>query len=1168
MKGRYSDKSTSRFPRGAWVGTALGLLALLLSVAPSAGAAEEPYLFNATLSLSGGCAISSVDPVPDPGTCPMPPGQPGIDHPSKPFKLTRGNAVDSYGDRYIASYGQEGQIDTEGRIDVFGPDGRFITEIEDPNGPISLAVDSEGNLYAMEQRSGGEPNENLRQISRYSPTAYEPATGTIEYGSPVVFMRQEEPHGNPPVPEINGGNALVQNGAVAVDPLNDHLLVKVAGTVNEYTSAAEGNNVVGPALPEARTYPFDQEIQTIAVDGAHDRLLVLVQPEQNLHPGATPALGEFELSGAHAQVGEIDGSTTPAGQFAEVLGMSVAADEATGNIFVSENYNNKRIYEFEPDGTYVTTITKKGLETANIFPQLSIDNGPHSPNQGVVYFPSGEGNPGHSLAFEPYRPPRTPAVESAGVSGVTEDEAILRAEINTEGAEASYRLQYVTQQGFEAEGFDAALTAAEGELPAATDAVAVHVPIAGLSAGVAYRFRVVVADEAGSDERQVGFTTYSETQIETDCENQSLRTGPSARLPDCRAYELVTPANTNGHSPFAGSALGEPFETEASAANGRALYFIVEGGALPGYEGTGSFAGDPYLATRTPSGWVTAAVGPTGAEALGANFGGLSADLGYSPWEAEAGGSKVVGRLPTRYVRYPDGHSALVGRGSLGTDPRAKVRYISEGGTHIIFESAAQLEPQAPPPLENIHDQGALYDRTGDEVTHVVSLLPGDETPSQADGNAMLEGVSKDGSAVAFRLYNTPGLWVRVDDRETIQVGGAGATSMGLNADGSRIFYTEAGNLYALDLASGATVAFTEAGDAVTVNISADGTAAYFLSHEVLPVNANPQGALPQPGGENLYLSKEGALSFVGTVSSEDLVDSLHRLDGWGEFFARGELVRDPSRTTASGSVVVFESKAQLTSYDSAGHSEIYRYDAQAPSLRCLSCDPTQAAPQGGATLASIRSRGEAGEPLLTYNTIRNLASGGNRVVFQSPDPLVVGDTDNAQDVYEWEADGVGSCTRPNGCVYLLSSGRSAHGNYLFAVSADGNDVFISTTDLLLPALDSDNARSVYDVRVNGGIPGPGAPAAGCLGAACQPVGVPPATLNPASALFHGPGNVSAPRSKKKHCAKGKRRKRRHGHVRCLAVHRHRKHHRKHHHRKHQRQKQRARHGASGRAGR
>ena len=165
---------------------------------------------------------------------------------------------------------------------------------------------------------------------------------------------------------------------------------------------------------------------------------------------------------------------------------------------------------------------------------------------------------------------------------------------------------------------------------------------------------------------------------------------------------------------------------------------------------------------------------------------------------------------------------------------------------------------------------------------------------------------------------------------------------------------------------------------------------------------------------------------------------------------------------------------------------------------------------------------------------VSNLRADGRRAFFQSTEALVPGDTDELQDVYEWEAQGVGSCANPGGCVYLISSGHSDRIDYLYAVSDDGDNAFFRSSDLLL-GVDTEHTPSVYDARVDGGFAEEEHPI--CQDEGCKPSLTPPPLLPTPATGVQEPPEAPPP---VKRCPKGKRKVVRKGKVHCVKKKHHR----------------------------
>lgn len=624
------------------------------------------------------------------------------------------------------------------------------------------------------------------------------------------------------------------------------------------------------------------------------------------------------------------------------------------------------------------------------------------------------------------------------------------------------------------------------------------------------------------------------------CPNADVRTGPSAKLPDCRAFELVSAQDTNGASPFVtnGSTIGSvnigdarSFGRAPSSPSGDSFIYNIPGTAVPGIEGTG-YAND-YRATRGPDGWTSELVSMTGEQATFIISDGFSGDQQYvlqtlrSTEGLRNGGSFDTG-VNTSYVRKPNGAQVLLGEGTLpaapdtdgvdnGTadDPKARARWVGADGSHIIFESftnfaasSVQLLPEAPP-----DGTAAVYDRTPDGL-ELISLLPGDVTPA---GNSRYAGAAEDGSVVAF--YNGTDLYARIDNAITLPVAsGLDTTSVdrsgGVSENGRWIFYTRDGDLFRFNTDTEVTDQITNSGDAQFIFPSPDGSRVYFASQSQL------DGSEGSAGGANIYLWDGLSTDFVAEVTSADL---FTQPGGGGTSFGIAKWTSGSSptdtpatqqssatvraRTTPDGKALAFESTSQLTAYDNAGKRVIYLYHADDESIRCVSCLPSGAAPSADMTFLNDGPSGVVG----LGTAISNLSADGSTVFFQSDDGLVPEDVDGLRDAYEWR----------NGELSLLTSGNNSQPELLFGATPDASSVFVRTPQVLVdPAQGQEpGVPAIYAARVNGGFPPPEAATNDCTGETCQddPTGSPAEDNLASTGAF--PGNPD-PEAKPSSCSR------------------------------------------------
>jgi hypothetical protein len=635
------------------------------------------------------------------------------------------------------------------------------------------------------------------------------------------------------------------------------------------------------------------------------------------------------------------------------------------------------------------------------------------------------------------------------------------------------------------------------------------------------------------------------------CPNERLRAqdGYALRLPDCRAYEQVSPAAKNFTD-----ALGEADIVQSSPSGGGVTFF--SDAPFPGaLSATGPSL---YLSTRARAGgeWSTQGlVPPTIPRSLpghgSASVLSLTEDLSETVALVEPG--LEAGMAPGRYSYLRD---SATGAFRLLSPGIATFADATDDDSRIIFESSERLLPVAAPNVVNLYEWDG--NKPPGQALSLAGVLPDGEAPTEGSvagpggpalGEESIGGatgkfytqntISADGSRIFFSDAGTGRIYMREPEAArtiSVSAGIEPAYWRAATADGSMVFYTEGEDLYRFNVnkfeasKKPEPEALAEAREALTsgaagvlgaLGISTEtGSYTYFVATGVLANNENGNEEKAQAGNANLYGWHDGETIFIARLDTHGEYDEYD----WRAFYspnpgaapATGE---KSSRIAPDGTTVLFASQARLTGYDNAGQGELYLYDPASGGLACVSCNPSGTPATSEAYLAGNLSITVA--PERNAFPTRNLSEDGSRVFFQTKEALVPQDTNGQADVYEWEREGAGGsdgCSRSSatfsassgGCLYLISTGESGDPSYFGDASADGNNVFFFTRQSLV-GQDQDENDDLYDARVEGGIATQNpTPPASCMGEDCLgPAASSPVFGAPSSTTVAGVGNLA-----------------------------------------------------------
>jgi hypothetical protein len=819
---------------------------------------------------------------------------------------------------------------------------RLGSELAGEGRAVGLAIDTSNNdLYITQHPEAGEGGD----VQRFAPTCVTYCTPLEEFAFEAGELKA--PQGlavNPATHDIyvadSGLNQIVVFKETEVPPPT---VTIGAPTEVSYTSAKLSGTVNPNAHNTTCKFEYVTDAQFKESGFAHAQAIPpqSVACATNPGAGASPVAVQAELTGLHASTryhvrlsGEnrgIPGNTTHSGEEAfetlvvgpptltpPVVVTEITARSAHFAGHVNPNAPSGNPPAFDVQWQFECSPACPGVSggtvpAGNTSQEVSTNATGLEPGREYKVVLVGT-NAGGSTSSEPpvlfTTPAVAPSVTSSSVTAASGTEATLSSQIDPGGAPTTYHFEYITEAQYfadgEAFGTGKASTPESAPIGSAGDNSEheATATITGLQANTNYRFRVVAHNDIETVDGPSELLYSYSPQVFAPCAaNEQLREeNNSLPLPDCRAYEQVSPAdNAEAFIPFGqNSQLGFD-ETQLpmqSAAAGAALVYVAEPAGSGTCEGTGNAGGgegDQYLAVRGEAGWSSCDIQPLASNG-GTAYEGFSEDLLQGILRTgsnESLASGLDGHCGDLYSRETGAgtfaalFSAQAGEACADESPF----YVgaSSDRSKLVFEAKAPLAPGAVR-SSGLSGHENVYVSVGGTV-HLVNLLPGASPVAAPDATAgalsgepsFLTGpgglfpalnasnaVSSDGSEVFWTdlAAGSGVIYARQNAVDpagengaceaeracTLQVSAGAATYQGATPDGHYAYYTEAGELWRYDTQSEAREALAGAGAGVQGVIGVnqtgeDGAYLYFVAEANLAAGAEARKCEVAPAG-------------------------------------------------------------------------------------------------------------------------------------------------------------------------------------------------------------------------------------------------------------------------------------------------------------------------------